>query len=125
MESEKIKTVPKSWGKEEWIVNTKDYCGKKLHLYKGKRCSLHHHKNKDETFYISEGEVLMEVGDKKWVMKKGDVQRIMPLTNHRFSGLKDSIILEFSTHHEDSDSHRVEETIINDIPKEIMEEYSK
>ena len=52
------KEVKKKWGKEIWIVN-REYCGKKLVLNKGFRCSMHFHKNKDETFYILTGKVLM------------------------------------------------------------------
>ena len=117
------KEFTKIWGKELWMANTDKYCGKKLFLSKGKRCSIHYHKNKDETFYIDFGKVLMEVEDKITVMKKGDVVRIKQNTKHRFSGLEQSIILEFSTHHEDSDSYRVE--LSGDVPEKIMGEYSK
>jgi len=113
----------KVWGSEEWIVNTSLYCGKFLYLKKGKRCSLHYHENKDETFYVLKGKVLMEVSDKEKVMKKENVQHITPLTKHRFSGLEDSVIIEFSTHHEESDSYRVEGQLSGDVPKEIMEKY--
>ncbi len=99
--------VPKVWGKEIWIVN-RDYCGKKLVLNKGFRCSMHYHKNKDETFYIIKGKVLMETDNKKEVMLPGDSILIKPNTKHRFTGLEDSEIIEFSTHHEDSDSYRDE-----------------
>jgi mannose-6-phosphate isomerase-like protein (cupin superfamily) len=102
-----IKTVPKEWGEERWIVN-RDYCGKILILKKGYRCSLHHHKIKDETFYVSKGCVLMECDGKAMVMNPGDALLIEPSTKHRFTGLQDSEILEFSTHHEDSDSYRDE-----------------
>jgi quercetin dioxygenase-like cupin family protein len=111
----------KVWGHEEWIVNTPLYCGKFLYLKKGKRCSIHYHKNKDETFYILEGEVLMEVNGKEKVMRKGESEHITPMTKHRFSGLKDSIIIEFSTHHEESDSYRLEES--GDVPEGIMKKY--
>ena len=30
---------PKGWGYEKWIVNKEDYCGKLLHMIKGKKCS--------------------------------------------------------------------------------------
>ena len=102
-----IKIVPKVWGEERWIVN-RDYCGKLLVLKKGFRCSMHHHKNKDETFYINKGRVLMEYDGKKMVMKPGDALLIEPNKKHRFTGLEDSEIIEFSTHHEDSDSYRGE-----------------
>ena len=102
-----MKIVPKEWGEERWIVN-RAYCGKLLVLRKGYRCSLHHHKIKDETFYVNKGVVLMECGGKKTVMRPGDSLLIEPHTKHRFTGLEDSEIFEFSTHHEDSDSYRDE-----------------
>jgi quercetin dioxygenase-like cupin family protein len=120
-----IKKVVKVWGYEEWIANTEKYCGKFMHLKKGKRCSIHYHKIKDETFYILKGKVLMEIGEEKKVMQEGDVIRIMPGQKHRFSGLEDSIIIEFSTHHEEEDSYRDKES--EQIPEEefkkMLEEY--
>jgi mannose-6-phosphate isomerase-like protein (cupin superfamily) len=101
------KIVKKEWGSEEWIVN-RDYCGKKLILNKGFRCSMHFHKNKDETFYILKGKVLLEVGMQKTIMLPDDSVLIKPGQKHRFTGLEDSEIMEFSTHHEDSDSYRDE-----------------
>lgn len=100
------KNVNKVWGSEEWIVNTDKYCGKLLKLNKGFRCSMHHHKNKDETFYLLSGKVLLELNDGSIVLNEGESQRILPDEKHRFTGLKDSVIIEFSTHHEDEDSYR-------------------
>lgn len=105
----KHKEVEKVWGKEIWIVN-RDYCGKKLILKKGFRCSMHYHKLKDETFYVLSGKVLIELGMKKQVMLPGDSIWIPPGARHRFTGLEDSEIMEFSTHHEDSDSYRETES---------------
>ena len=102
-----MKIVPKDWGEERWIVN-RNYCGKLLILKKGYRCSLHHHKIKDETFYINKGCVLMECDGKTKIMRPGDALLIEPHMKHRFTGLEDSEIFEFSTHHEDSDSYRDE-----------------
>lgn len=103
------KVVEKVWGSEEWIVN-RQYCGKFLNLKKGTRCSMHYHKNKDETFFILKGKVLMEIDGKTRIMNPGDLQLIEPNQKHRFTGLKDSKILEISTHHEDNDSYRDEES---------------
>jgi mannose-6-phosphate isomerase-like protein (cupin superfamily) len=100
-----LKEVTKVWGKEIWIANY-SYCGKILIINKGYRCSVHYHKNKDETFYILKGKVLMELGESKKMMSPGDSVRILPLTKHRFTGLEDSEMIEFSTHHEESDSYR-------------------
>ena len=102
-----VKTVPKEWGEERWIVN-RDYCGKLLILRKGFRCSLHHHKIKDETFFVNKGKVLMECAGSRLIMMPGDTILIEPGMKHRFTGLEDSEIFEFSTHHEDSDSYRDE-----------------
>lgn len=102
-----MEIVKKVWGHEEIIVN-RDYCGKKLILNKGYRCSMHYHKNKDETFYILSGKVLLEIGMQKNIMLPSDSMLIKPGQKHRFTGLEDSEIIEFSTHHEDSDSYRDE-----------------
>lgn len=102
-----MKKVKKVWGEEHWIVNN-DYCGKKLVLKKNYRCSMHHHKKKDEVFYVVKGKVLLEADGKKFVMKQGDSFRVKPGCRHRFTGLEDSEIIEFSTHHDDKDSYRDE-----------------
>ena len=36
MSSSNIKIVQKGWGYEKWICNTEEYCGKLLHIIKGK-----------------------------------------------------------------------------------------
>lgn len=103
------KIVKKVWGYEKIVVN-KDYCGKKLILKRGFRCSLHKHKKKDEVFYLIRGRILMEVGDKKWIMKPEDSVHIKPNILHRFTGLTNAQIIEFSSHHEDDDSYRKEKS---------------
>ena len=107
-----VNFVSKEWGHEEWIVNNSKYCGKKLVLKKGFRCSMHCHKVKDETFYILSGKVLLETefeGKRKIrIAEKGDVEHIEIGMFHRFTGLEDSEIIEFSTFHMDSDSYRKE-----------------
>ena len=104
-----IKHVSKVWGSEEWLVNNALYCGKFLNLKKGHRCSMHHHKNKHETFYLLKGKNLLELNVGKKIMNEGELQEIVPLDKHRFTGIVDSVILEFSTHHEDEDSYREED----------------
>ena len=49
---ETIEIHPKGWGYEKWIVNNDLYCGKVLFFERGKKCSWHYHKVKDETFYV-------------------------------------------------------------------------
>lgn len=106
--------VEKVWGHEEWIVNNDKYCGKKLFLKKGFRCSMHQHRIKDETFYLASGKILLETEFdgkcKRRTMTPGDIVHIEIGMWHRFTGLVDSEIIEFSTFHMDDDSYRKEES---------------
>lgn len=102
----------KAWGREEIIVND-EYCGKILYLFPGKKCSLHYHNVKKETFHVQSGLVRLEQRDVRGsaideLLKPGESRTIMPKTPHRFSSTHGAIILEISTHHEDSDVVRIE-----------------
>jgi mannose-6-phosphate isomerase-like protein (cupin superfamily) len=101
------KIVRKDWGREEWIINNDLYCGKFLVLDQGWQCSLHHHKIKHETFFVQEGRVFLELGDEVLILTPLDCVEIPIGVQHRFGGMEPSVIIEFSTHHEDSDSYRV------------------
>lgn len=113
--------MPKTWGHEEWIVNS-EYCGKKLVLNEGHCCSLHYHKIKDETFYIASGRVGFQLNDEYFILNPGDSLLITPGTKHRFYGLENSEIFEFSTHHLEEDSYRdevsgtFEKSFFNNVP---------
>ncbi len=119
----KIKHVEKLWGSEDWIVNNKKYCGKILNLKSGFQSSLHSHKNKHETFYLLEGKVLLELGNelRKTILNVGESAILEPGTKHRFIPLENSRIIEFSTHHEDSDTYRDTESGKVDVDKLIKE----
>jgi len=112
MISKYLKIVPHLWGEEKWIVNTNEYCGKIIILNKGWQSSFHLHLNKDETFYIRKGKVCLEVGIEDrvaiFILESEDSYRIKPGTTHRFRSLtKQSEVIEFSTHHEDSDTSKI------------------
>jgi mannose-6-phosphate isomerase-like protein (cupin superfamily) len=105
---------PKGWGEEQWIVNNPSYCGKKMVLQKDKRCSIHYHNEKDETFYVHSGKVQMDFypdgypGEPvRFLMNPGDSVRIPPRMLHRFTGIEDSEMFEFSTEHREEDTYRV------------------
>jgi mannose-6-phosphate isomerase-like protein (cupin superfamily) len=109
------KVVLKLWGTEFWLTNTDKYCAKVLEVMPNWSCSLHYHPVKQETFYVLEGEVKLEQRDVRGVpfeeiLKAGDQRLIMPKTPHRFSSLEGAQILEISTHHEDEDTIRIEES---------------
>lgn len=104
-----MKTVKKAWGREEWLAND-DFCCKILHLKKNHQCSLHYHKNKDELFYMLTGKIELQKDNTKYKLTPGMHVRVKPKERHRFTGITDAIIIECSTHHEDSDSYRIEES---------------
>lgn len=105
---EDVSIVPKVWGYEKWLENNDRYCCKLLVINKGYQCSLHYHKMKDEMFYVSKGHVRLESDGKISHMREGYFARIKPGTKHRFRGIEDSVVIEVSTHHEESDSYRIE-----------------
>ena len=114
MTSSEIKIVPKGWGYEKWIVNTEEYCGKLLHIVKGKKCSWHYHTLKDETFYLQRGELLVKYSDgddleraNELILKEGDKFHVYRGLRHQMFALQDSDLFEFSTQHFDSDSNRI------------------
>jgi rfaE bifunctional protein kinase chain/domain len=122
------KKVDKEWGYEDWIVNyeSSNYCGKKLILNKGYQCSIHYHKIKNEVFYINKGFVLLYAYDEYKLMKPGDSIIIEPGTKHRFIGLSNAEIIEFSSHHKDEDSYRDEPSgkVEENIFKNYLDKYA-
>ena len=113
--TQKIKFVPKGWGFEKWIVNCEEYCGKLLYFVKGKMCSWHYHKLKDEVFYVQSGKinVMYSTGDSlqnatSEILGKGDTFHVYRGLRHQMLALEDTELFEFSTQHFDSDSYRVE-----------------
>jgi mannose-6-phosphate isomerase-like protein (cupin superfamily) len=104
----------KGWGYENWIVNKSEYCGKLLFFKKGKKCSWHYHKLKDETFFIGSGCIKLYYGDDDDITKshtvilsKGCKFHIYPGLRHQMLALEDTELYEFSTEHFEEDSYRV------------------
>lgn len=105
--------VKKGWGHEEIYWN-QEYCGKKLVMLAGKKLSWHLHLLKDEVFAIFSGKVKLYYGDDDDMLKatqidlvKGDTFHVYRGLRHRLEAYEDSEIIEFSTHHEDSDSIKI------------------
>jgi len=119
-----IKIVQKGWGTEEWVVN-KEYCGKILTVYPEKKCSVHAHINKSESFLVLDGVLVVDIcyhinmqdvdieywntWSNRIILEKGMSLDIEPCQYHKFtSGVAyPTRFIEFSTHHEDSDSYRL------------------
>lgn len=109
-----IKFVPKGWGYEKWIVNKELYCGKLLFFYKGKKCSYHYHKIKDEVFYLQSGKLIVRYGhtdnieECETILLEAGMNFHVPVgLNHQMEALEDCELFEFSTQHFDSDSYRI------------------
>lgn len=110
----------KSWGWEEWIVNNDLYCGKRLHFTRQfGHTSLHFHMKKHETMYVEKGVFHIKTVDQTSIERvyhtlvPGDSLTIEPGTVHQIEAFVldetgEAVLVEFSTHHEDSDSYRVE-----------------
>lgn len=121
----------KGWGFEQWMANSELYCGKLLVVFVGLKCSIHYHKQKDETFYIQNGLIKMRVWEEpfeigsisdpfmdmnkepinqfnEFLMGPGDRLVIPPNTPHQFEGVAaESTIIEISTQHFEEDSYRI------------------
>lgn len=109
-----LRVVPKSWGREVWIANGQLYCGKILELNVGKRCSLHYHKLKTESFYLRAGKLKVIIKEspesetlEEFQLNPGDCMDIHPGLVHQLVALEDVELYEFSTQHFDDDSHRL------------------
>jgi len=109
-----IKFVPKGWGFEKWIVNCKEYCGKLLYFVKGKKCSWHFHKIKDEVFYVQSGKLLVKYSEQdsieqadEIILGPGDNFHVYRGLRHQMQAMEDTELFEFSTQHFDEDSHRL------------------
>jgi mannose-6-phosphate isomerase len=85
--------VDKPWGHEvRWAINNK-YLGKILHINRGQKLSRQYHEVKDETIYVLQGILILELGmdeskngqaEKMKVLETGESYRIKPGTIHRF-----------------------------------------
>lgn len=109
----KSEVHPKGWGKEEWIINCPDYCMKFLDFKKGSKGSMHFHVSKHETWYISDGKILLHcintdnAQKSQVILSQGDIVDIPRLNPHQVEALEDSRIIEVSTQHFEDDSYRV------------------
>ncbi len=80
--------VEKPWGYENRWAITEKYLGKTLHINAGCKLSRQYHEKKDESIYVLEGTLILELGRdegiEKLVLSSGSSYRIKPGTIHRF-----------------------------------------
>lgn len=114
----KPKKVKKPWGYEIWLANNinNNYCAKILFIEKNKSTSMHYHLQKHETFYVLEGDLMVDgLGDRhstsyKFSLnaKEGESMEMERGHPHKLiANEKDTILIEASTFHQDSDSYRL------------------
>ncbi|GIV95360.1 MAG: hypothetical protein KatS3mg057_0017 [Herpetosiphonaceae bacterium] len=97
-----MKRVEKPWGHEIWWAQTDRYVGKILHINAGHRLSLQYHRVKDETLYMQNGEMDLELendsGEMETIrMRPGDVRHIKTGRKHRMTAITDCDVFEVST----------------------------
>jgi mannose-6-phosphate isomerase-like protein (cupin superfamily) len=93
--------VLKPWGYELIWAHTGQYVGKILFIKSGEALSLQYHKEKDETIYLIQGKMNLEIkknGRRKIKrMSIGDSFHIRPRTIHRMAAVTDCLVCEVST----------------------------
>lgn len=89
----------------------REYCKKLLILLPNQKHPEQYHKNKEETFIVLHGNVLLSLNGKEKILHKGESATIQPGVKHGFYTTNGCIIEEVSTRHESSDSYYTDDTI--------------
>ncbi|MDO8577936.1 MAG: cupin domain-containing protein [Dehalococcoidales bacterium] len=101
MEAKLPQRTEKPWGYELLLAMTSYYAGKLIFIEKDQRLSLQYHRKKDESMYIFQGKVALELEtDGKLVqsiLMPGDCLHIPPKTKHRLKAIEDTTLFEVST----------------------------
>lgn len=96
-----MRVVPKPWGREEIFAENERYAGKLLYIEAGQSLSLQYHQRKDETLYVLEGEVILQVGTSDGLdelrLSRGQSFRITPGMRHRMRADAACILVEVSS----------------------------
>lgn len=92
----------KPWGFELLWAHTDRYAGKILHIGQGQRLSLQYHNSKDETLYVLEGRIQLELEDDYGALMvhvggPGQSFRVPAGRRHRIHALEECQVLEAST----------------------------
>jgi mannose-6-phosphate isomerase len=101
MENKLPRKTEKPWGYELLFAHTPDYAGKVIFVKKGHRLSLQYHEKKDETMYVYQGKLLLEIEkDGKLTQSEitpGSSIRVPTMTKHRIKAIEDTYVFEVST----------------------------
>ncbi|MFA7403408.1 MAG: N-acetylneuraminate synthase family protein [Pelobacteraceae bacterium] len=92
------------------VVN-RGYCKKLLVVLPNQWHPEQYHNQKEETFNILAGDVLLELDKVRHNLKPGDVVTVEPGVRHAFTSTSGAIIEEISSTHFPNDSYYTDETI--------------
>lgn len=109
-----IKEVKKYWGDMKTLFENDLYTVKRIFMKKDTQSSMEYHVNKKESYYIESGKLKIgtRIGRAKntsFILNQGDVFHIPLGFMHMRMAMEDTIIIEFSTLDDDTDSHIVED----------------
>lgn len=107
--------IDKGWGYEIIWATNESYAGKLLVFEKvGSKFSMHFHREKDETWFVTSGRFKLRYIDTKTAkivekdLKEGDIWHNPPLLPHQLEALSpNSIIFEASTPDSIEDNYRI------------------
>jgi len=103
----KVKKTSTGWGNELEVHNGDGYCGRILTVEEGKKSSYHYHLKKNETFYVLDGtleiDLSFDLHSKSTVLRKGECIDIPRYVLHRFKGKTNVTVLEISTYDDGED----------------------
>jgi mannose-6-phosphate isomerase len=101
MEEKLPRKTEKPWGYELLFALTSKYAGKVIFVKKGHRLSLQYHEKKDETMYVYQGKLILEI-EQNGKMTQSEVVsgtsiRVPTMTKHRIKAVEDTYVFEVST----------------------------
>ena len=79
-------TVKRPWGGYTILKKTNHFWIKKLYIEKNRRLSLQNHQLRDEVWVIEKGRIKIQIGNKTYLAKKGDIAFVPKKTKHHASG---------------------------------------
>jgi len=104
------------------VVN-RAYCKKLLILFPGQQHPEQYHKQKEETFHVLYGDVLLELDGKSATCKPGDVITVNPGVRHAFRSTGGAVIEEISSTHISNDSFYTDPAINDNQNRKTLLSY--
>ena len=90
----------------------RDYCKKLVILFAGQSHPTHFHKQKEETFQVLSGDLVVNLGGREKEYKPGDIVLVQPGVKHNFKTKNGVIFEEISTTHFKNDSFYEDREIV-------------